>query len=161
MESEQLIFTKFKPQDFAEYQSWFKDPELNAHLGPMEENDPWLDYILTNNEGVEYSIFNEHQMIAEVGILFPNQQYPSYYITNLAIKPGLRNQGVGSKVLKALINLHPLKGGESWKTAVNANNPKARSFLEKNGWIGLSSTPDDANMYDYEFPRLNLFAQGR
>ncbi|WP_353482821.1 N-acetyltransferase [Haliscomenobacter sp.] len=147
-----LKITPFKREDFEEYQSWFADPELNKHLGPMEIEDSWLEHVLNNNpEGCEYSVFIDQKMVAEVGILLPNSDNPSFYITNLAVHPKLRNQGIGSVVLSELMQMHPLKVGQSWKAFVDAENLKAIAFLEKNGWKRLSKIPDESNMYDFEF----------
>lgn len=147
-----LKIIPFKREDFEEYQSWFADPELNKHLGPMEIEDSWLEYVLSNNpEGCEYSVFINQKMVAEVGILFPNSDNPSFFITNLAVNPELRNQGIGSAVLKELVQLHPLKVGQSWKAFVDAENHMAIAFLEKNGWQRLSNIADESNMYDFEF----------
>lgn len=38
-----LDFKAFKKEDYPEYYSWFKDPDLNNRLGPMkEEGEAWL-----------------------------------------------------------------------------------------------------------------------
>jgi ribosomal protein S18 acetylase RimI-like enzyme len=118
----------------------------------MEMEDSWLEHVLSNNpEGCEYSVFIEQKMVAEVGILLPNSDNPSFFITNLAVNPKLRNQGIGSTVLKELVQLHPLKVGQSWKAFVDADNLMAIAFLEKNGWQRLSNIADESNMYDFEF----------
>ena len=118
----------------------------------MEIEDSWLEPVLNNNpEGCEYSVFIDQKMVAEVGILLPNSDNPSFFITNLAVKPQLRNQGIGSAVLKELVQLHPLKVGQSWKAYVDADNLMAIAFLKKNGWQRLSNMADESNMHDFEF----------
>jgi len=147
-----LKIAAFKREDFEEYQSWFADPELNKYLGPMEIEDSWLEHVLSNNpDGYEYSVFINQKMVAEVGILLPNSDNPSFFITNLAVNPKLRNQGIGSAVLKELMQMHPLEKDQSWKAFVDAENLKAIAFLEKNGWERLSNDPDESNMHDFEF----------
>ena len=118
----------------------------------MEMEDSWLEHVLSNKlEGYEYSAFIDQKMVAEVGILLPNSDNPSFFITSLAVNPKLRNQGIGSAVLKELMQMHPLKVGQSWKAFVDAENHMAIAFLEKNGWERLSNDPDESNMYDFEF----------
>lgn len=51
-----FIFIKFTSADFAEYQRWFSDPVLNQELGPMKLNDPWLQHILLQTNGICYSV---------------------------------------------------------------------------------------------------------
>ena len=46
---------KFNIDDFPIYQSWFRDPELNQQLGPMDET--WLKHIISDKTGAQYSFF--------------------------------------------------------------------------------------------------------
>lgn len=137
-------FTKFTAEDFPEYKAWYEDAELNMRLGPMD--DAWLDHILTENNGCQYSVFCEKELIAVIGILFPNPEHPAYYITDFAIKPALRNQGIGSEVLLELVKLHPLKRGETWRMFIDERNPRAKIFFERNGWNCVSEIPDEHGM---------------
>ena len=139
----QLSFSRFHPDYFEEYRSWFADPELDQQLGPMEENDPWLEYVMSNQEGTDFAVFRDGEMVAEIGLLFPNEENPAYYITHLAVKPELRGQGIGSLVLSAIIVLYPLQRGVSWRCFVHKNNHKTRFFLEKNKWKCQNEFPDE------------------
>jgi len=67
---EQLLVTRkfelkqFQPEYFAEYASWFVDPELNRQLGPM---DPaWLEVVLSQPEsaGVTWAAFRGMELVA-------------------------------------------------------------------------------------------------
>ena len=144
-----LKFSKFKNDDFSEYKSWYVDLELNKRLGPM--NNMWLDHVMNATGGCQYSVFHNKKLIAVVGIIFPDAKHSSYYITDFALKPHLRNQGIGSEVLKEMMNSHPLKSGQSWKAFIDERNPKAKSFFEKNGWSCLSKTTDKHGMFTLEF----------
>ncbi len=146
-----LIFQKFKRVDFPEYLSWFEDSELDKQLGPMTENDEWLTSVLEKKEGVEYSIFQNGHMVAELGF-YPSTKEQSYYLlSNLAVKPSLRGQGIGKLVLEKLMKLHPLKKGEAWRTYVDNENLKAKRFFEKSDWVCLSEPPENNNMFLLEW----------
>ena len=147
----QLSFSRFHPSDFEEYLSWFADPELDQHLGPMEANDPWLNYVMSNQEGTDFAVYKDGEMVAEIGLLFPNEENPAYYITNLAVKPELRRQGIGSLVLSAIIILYPLQRGVSWRCFVHKNNHKTRAFLEKNQWTGQNEFPDEEGFIEFVY----------
>jgi hypothetical protein len=54
----ELQIRKFLREDFPEFRTWFADPELNRRLGPMEEDDEWLD-VLSQQDAIEYSIFRD------------------------------------------------------------------------------------------------------
>lgn len=148
---DQLSFSRFHPNDFEEYLSWFADPELNQHLGPMEANDPWLEYVMSNQEGTDFAVYRDGEMVAEIGLLFPNQENPAYYITNLAIKPELRRQGIGSLVLSAIIILYPLQIGVSWRCFIHKDNHKTKAFLEKTQWKCQNEFPDEAGFLAFVY----------
>jgi len=144
-----LTFSKFEKKDFADYKSWYKDADLNKRLGPMD--DDWLKHALDRSDGCEYSVFLEEELVAVVGILFPTSEYPAYYITDFAIRPGLRNKGIGSQVLKQLIALHNESHEKSWIAFIDTRNPKAKSFFEKNDWVCKSDKPDKDGMLKLEY----------
>jgi ribosomal protein S18 acetylase RimI-like enzyme len=147
----QLSFYRFHPDYFEEYLSWFADPELDQHLGPMEANDPWLDYVMSNQQGTDFAVYRDGEMVAEIGIQFPIEENFAYYITNLAVKPELRRQGVGSLVLSAITNLYPLQSGASWRCFVHENNHKTRFFLEKNKWKYQNEFPDEEGFFEFVY----------
>ncbi len=141
-----LRFSKFKEEDFLEYQSWYEDADLNQRLGPMDEK--WLQHVMKATDGCEYSVFLDRELVAVVGIKFPNPQHPAFYITDFALKPHLRSQGIGSSVLRELLMDYP---SSDWRVFVDVKNPRAKLFFEKNGWVCLSGTPDGDDMFELQF----------
>src|SRR5215470_3735472 len=103
----ELQFCKFAQEDFPEYKSWYVDPELNRQLGPID--DEWLAYVLNEQDGVEYSIFRDQELVAVLGIKLPDEKRPDYVVTDLAVKPSLRGQRIGSRTLQKLFELHPVR----------------------------------------------------
>ena len=148
--SNQFTFSKFKAEDFDEYKSWYKDALLNKELGPMD--DKWLEHVLEEKDGCEYGVFRGKELIAVIGIKYPVEKYPDYYLTDFAIKPDLRYRGIGSEVLKELMRLRPLKSRQSWKAFINVRNAKAVAFSMKNGW-SIADTPDKDGMLAIEYKR--------
>lgn len=37
---------RFQQEHYAEYAAWFADPELNRHLGPIDQE--WIDAVLSH-----------------------------------------------------------------------------------------------------------------
>ncbi len=140
---------KFKKEDFPEYKSWYTDAELMKRLGPMDNE--WLEYILNEIDGCQYSAFLEYELIGVVGVKFPTEQNLSYYITDFAIKPNRREEGIGSQVLCELLKEHSLKLGQTWKTFVDDSNTNAKAFFQKNGWKCASKEPDEHGMLLLEY----------
>ncbi len=112
----------------------------------------WLDCVMAETNGYHYSVFLEGELVAVLGIKFPDSKHPDFHLTDITVKPDLRNKGIGSQVLDELLKRHLLKPGQSWKTVVNINNPKAKSFFEKNGWVCVSKRPDKNSMITLIYP---------
>lgn len=141
-----LRLSPFRAEDFTEYASWFDDAALNTHLGPMDR--AWLDATLTQTNGTTYRAFERENFIGVVGVVFPNEEFPFYVITELATKPSLRRSGIGRDILHALFALHPLEAGRHWKTYVADENADAKSFFEAQGWSLMGPT-NEAGMVTY------------
>ncbi len=137
----------FRAEDFAEYASWFSDPALNTHLGPMDQ--AWLDATLAQTNGTTYRALDGKEFVGVIGIVFPNEKFPFYVITELATKPSLRRSGIGSDILNALFALHPLAPGEHWEVYIDDKNDTAKSFFAARGWKAMSPA-NEAGMVTYE-----------
>lgn len=146
-----LDFNIFKKEDFPEYLTWFQDPDLHKRLGPMEDDDEWLTEILQDDDGCTYSVFMNEKLVAVIGLVFPNKEFPIYCISSIAVKPMLRSKGIGKKVLQGIIELHPLEKGQYWKAFVDEKNPKATSFFERNGWKFVGRLPENNEMLVGEY----------
>lgn len=142
-----LILTKFRKKDYEEYLSWFEDPELNARLGPMQAGDGWLEQVLQQTDGCEYSVFRDGELVAEVGIYYPDESHPWYTISNVVVKPSLRGQGIGKEAIQALMSLPELQQDVGWRAFVDVDNATAKHFFESMGWVCLSSPTEDDEMF--------------
>ena len=140
----QLQFSKFKAQDFPEYKSWYQDEELNRQLGPMDEE--WLNAVLTEKDGIQYSIFHNENLVAVVGIKYPMKNYPFYCITDIAVHPQQKRKGIASHIIQQLIQLHPLKKGETWRAYVTPDNKSAQAFFDRMSWQQI--TPEEEALID-------------
>lgn len=146
--STSLRLSKFAEEDFPEYRSWYDDAELNLRLGPMD--DEWLECVLNETDGRQYSVFEDEELVAVIGVTFPAADHPACFITDLAVKPSRRRHGIGSRVLAELMTLHRLEPGQTWNAVVDVKNAGARRFLEKNGWRCVTPTPDAHGMLALE-----------
>ena len=146
-----LRFEIFKTDHFTEYRSWYEDSDLNKTLGPLDQE--WLDCVLKQENGCQYSVFDESELVAVVGIDFPDSKHPIYFISDIAVKPSLRERGIGSQTIDDLIEMHKLKPGQSWVASVDEKNPRAKSFFEKKGWVAKSETPNQHGMLELRFSK--------
>jgi len=142
-----MEFRAFKKEDYTVYASWFADPWLNQALGPMDEE--WLEYILQDNSGTQYAIFIANEMVAVLGVVWAPSKEAYHLISDLAIRPEKRRQGIAFKVLKALLELSDLPPAKGWLTYVDEHNPKALRFMEKMNWTIQEKIPMMTFVYTY------------
>ncbi len=141
-------FARFRRENFLEYKSWYNDADLNKWLGPMD--DDWIDYVLSESDGIEYAVYKSEEMIAVIGFKFPTSEYPAYFITDFAIKPSMRSKGIGSMILQELVELHQ---DMPWYAFIDAANTRVISFFEKNNWKRSSTEPDEHGMLAFKLDR--------
>jgi ribosomal protein S18 acetylase RimI-like enzyme len=129
----------FSADDWSWVQEWFQDALLDRELGPMDTD--WLDAVLGERNGVQLVAMIELKPVALIGCVWGAAQHPSHYITDIAVAPGLRGQGLASRSLQLVMAWpgHPPIG--KWTAFVNPRNARAQSLLRKGHWteIGVSS----------------------
>jgi GNAT superfamily N-acetyltransferase len=144
-----LELKRFQREYYAEYVSWFADPELNRHLGPMEQ--AWLDAVLSQPEsaGVTWAVFRSTELVAVVETIFdPERRLPAA-ITAIATKPSLRQQGIGTTVLQKILSLHKSKGIVEHVTYVSIHNSSGRRCVEKAGFVPVMAEPDERGYIEF------------
>lgn len=143
---------RFRVDDFESYLSWFEDAELNAQLGPMDEE--WLAYVMSSEEGAQFSFTVGDELLAVAGVQFPAPGYDCYYLSDLAIQPQRRRQGLGRQAL-ALLLAHPgLQATAHWRCGVAMpGNPAALAFFSLAGWQSRQVDEADAELLELEFLR--------
>jgi ribosomal protein S18 acetylase RimI-like enzyme len=141
-----MEFRKFTAEDYPEYSSWFEDVQLQKALGPIDEE--WLNYVLNDEEeGMELAVVSESKLVAVVGTTLPHDQYAYRIITGIAVKPALRSQGLGSKVLVKFLEEVQLEAGEYWVSYVEKSNVCGQAFFEKHAWTKF----EEEDMFRYEY----------
>lgn len=111
-----LEFSTFAAEHFEPYVQWFEDESLNKQLGPAP-NQEWLEHVLHDATGKQYSVFRAEELVAVVGVVFATKENPVNVISDLAIKPILRSTGLGRQVLAALPLLEEYDAAEDWASS--------------------------------------------
>jgi RimJ/RimL family protein N-acetyltransferase len=145
-----LIFTKFQREYYPEYASWYADPELNKRLGPMDES--WLNYVLSEDEekGVTWAIFLVTEMVAVIHLVFDPQGILPCGITDIAIKPTRRRQGIATAIIHQLLAEHYQQGMKSHIAYIKDSNQASRYLFEKIGFFP-NSEPDKNGFIEYRY----------
>lgn len=138
-----LEFNRFQRESYSEYASWFIDPELNRHLGPMDKD--WLDAVLTmpESELVTWAVFRGPELVAIAETVFDPQNKSRAAITAIATKPDLCRQGIGTAVLQHILVLHKGQGIDEHIAYVSEDNPAGQRCFEKVGFAPVASEPDE------------------
>ena len=144
-----LELKRFQQEHFAEYASWFVDPELNSHLGPIDQE--WLDAVLSQPEtaGVTWAIFRYRELVAVVETVYDPENHRSAAITAIAIKPGLRRQGIGTNVLRMILSVHKDKGITQHIAYISLHNLAGQRFVTKAGFVPVASEPDEHGYIEF------------
>jgi RimJ/RimL family protein N-acetyltransferase len=144
-----LEFKPFQREYYAEYASWFADPDLNHQLGPMDEE--WLEAILSEPEaaGITWAVFRGPELVAVVETFFdPQNELPAGF-SAVAVKPTLRRQGIGSAALQELITRHHNQGFTEHIAYVSTSNPAGRRLIEKAGFVPAASEPNEYGYLEF------------
>lgn len=142
-----MKFRPFIKTDYPTYASWFTDRWLNQALGPIDEE--WLEYVLQDITGTQYAIFIAEEMIAVLGVVWATSVAEYHVVSDLAICPNHRRQGLGLQILEALLKRKDLPPAKGWVTYVDENNSKAIHFMEKTNWAKESTSPMVTFSYTY------------
>ena len=141
-----LEFHEFRREDFKTYQSWFADQFLNDSLGPAVDEE-WLNFILGDRTGIQYVVTLNREMVAVVGLVKPKVDFAFWTITDIAVKPALRKQGIASRVVTALSIL--LKETNIVAFVMPENEPAIRLFSSLDWSRDLD---DSSKMWKFTMP---------
>ena len=124
--------------DWPWLQSWFRDEVLNRELGPI--NDAWLEHVLIEEDGVQLVAQSKGTPCALVGTLWAPDPCDRNTLTDIAVDPGRRSQGIGRSVLRAVQNWCHVPPGKGWEAFVSARNEPAQLFLRSAGWLAVTQS---------------------
>ncbi len=128
-----MTWFPFNRDHFDIYKRWFNDAELNKRLGPIDEE--WLNHVLQEEDGQQYAVFQDDDMLGVVGVKHPSKEDEHLYITDIAVRPDLKGQGIGGVILSDLSRVYPDISLEHWVAFVSAANTTAIAFFTKNNWM--------------------------
>lgn len=143
-----MDFRPFERRDFNSYLAWFDDVNLNHQLGPM--NKEWLEHVMACPKPVQYSLFQNQELVAVTGIEYPKLGQRTWFITDIAVDPKRKRQGFAKNSLQCIIDHfasteeHPLK----WVAWVDTDNEPAKKFFRSLGWLKSESTSSE-NLYQF------------
>lgn len=138
----------FEKKDFEAYRSWYADPNLNRELGPMDQQ--WLEHVMDEMPRRQYSFIEDEVLAAVIGTEGPKPNEIAWFITDIAVHPERKRNGIATRALNLLIEEHREHSTcpESWIAWVDAKNIAALKFFRRLGW-NHSEHPDAENMFQF------------
>ena len=130
----------FEAADFPAYQAWYADAVLDEHLGPMDED--WLAFVLADQEGRQFSYLSDGKLVVVVGVA-PDPDLDAWVVTDIAVDPALRRQGMAQRALHAVMTHETLRGRPRRLAYVMSDNPDARRFFIAQGWRCIAEANAD------------------
>jgi ribosomal protein S18 acetylase RimI-like enzyme len=76
---------------------------------------------------------------ADVGRLYVRRTDPDIVLMDIALLPACRNRGLGSRILQTLLD-EASATGRAVTLHVEANNPRARAWYERHGFVEVSAS---------------------
>lgn len=122
-----------EPKDWFWIETWFQDDRLNRQLGPVDTE--WLDHVLAATDGVHLVAIELGKPIGLIGIVWATPEHPFHGITDLAVRPGLRREGYGRRILSEVLTWHGHPDISRWVAFVALDNEPAINLLQSSGWI--------------------------
>lgn len=119
-------------EDWAWIQDWFRDPKINQELGPLDLE--WLEFVMNEDDGIQLVALEDNQPVALIGCAWHPEAHELHGITDIAVSPAYKKQGLGRNALFETIKWpgHPPCGG--WKAFVSPQNAEAEAFFSSVGW---------------------------
>lgn len=145
-----LSVRPFVVADFEEYRRWYEDPELNERLGPMD--DEWLEAVMADREGAECVCLDNGRMVAVVGLAVDPEQ-EAWVISDIAVDPALRRQGLGRRAIEAVLAQPQFDIRSTWLAYVVPDNPAAHHFFTSLGWSETRKPTSRDEMYCFRLDR--------
>lgn len=142
---------RFQASDYPTYESWFDDVLLNEQLGPMDRD--WLEYVLHDSSGAQYSVLRQGELVAVVGVCLPVDGHAYYFVTDLAVRPDLRGNGIGRGALGLLLAHPDLQDSTLWRAGVMPENPAAQAFFTHLGWARREAQTPFDELIEFEYQR--------
>ncbi|MCU0865130.1 MAG: GNAT family N-acetyltransferase [Planctomycetes bacterium] len=144
-----IFARRFEATDFDEYRRWFDDAALHAALGPLDEE--WLDHVLHEDDGAQYAIECDGNLVAVIGVHFATLARPCHYLTDISVRPDLRGHGVAHAALRVVMSREELGAFKHWRAAVSPANHMAIRFFQRLGWTPVDDRQSDDELHEFDF----------
>ena len=144
-----MIFKKLKKEHQSILQEWLKDKATQEHLGGMLPLENFINYLITASDRLPYFVFENELPIGMVDIEFyPKEKTASL---SLLINPDLRKKGLGTFLLKSILQLDSFKNYTRLDAFIEPDNIASIKCFQKADFVKMNEVPDEDGMYLYSY----------
>ena len=132
-----IEFREFTPNDISELKSWFAQPNPeNKFINDYADVDAWLKLIKDDPENrFGYLIYQDSQPVAFLDLELNDDNSASIAF---GVKPELRGQGLGGKIIQEVMVLPNLQGITKIHAGVEPDNAASQKVLLSNEFVKVS-----------------------
>lgn len=142
-----LSVRAFTAEDYPMLQVWFEDPVLDEELGPLD--DEWLEHVLTDEAGEQLVVEADGAPFAVVGLVWANGEHREHVISDIAVDPARRGQGLGRTALDQVVAHVEREAPDGWLAFVVPDNVAAFAFFTALGWEHVAEPADEDDMHTF------------
>jgi RimJ/RimL family protein N-acetyltransferase len=133
----QLVFRLIDKQGLSEYETWFADAELRRRI--ERPTRVWFDYVRQTPGCFSWLIYEDGIAVGQVQM----DTYPDQTATlGLVVKPQLRRQGYGKRILSALLERDEVAQLYRLEATIEPNNTASLRCFESAGFRQQGAEPD-------------------
>ncbi len=140
----EVTFEPFTEQDFADYQKWFSDPQMQAELGPVDDNYEVFVGDQDESKCINWAIREKDKLVCLLQVVRDGSTTEAGL--NISVSPDRRRDGIAEAVMRSAISHTKLAQVRRFVGLVSEKNPASRKLLEKVGFVKTFPKPD-ANGY--------------
>jgi RimJ/RimL family protein N-acetyltransferase len=138
LKGKEMNFVKLDRENVSIYAAWFEDAELRKRLSLPDDN--WLNYITSGSNAQAWLCYDEGQAVAHIQL--DTEEDKSGSIA-LAVKPSLRGQGIGTKVLREFVASPLIAHLDYLEAGIEEDNLASQRVFSKAGFVLRGTGADE------------------
>jgi RimJ/RimL family protein N-acetyltransferase len=138
------------------YQTWFEDVELSRRIeAPTPQ---WVDYVTSTPGIYAWIVYDGDSAVGQVA-LDTDSDLKGYF--SLVVKPALRNQGYGKRILRAFLQQPEVTQLKELEATIEPDNGAALRCCQHVGFVQVGSAPDEEGFLRFIYSPAPSFGAGQ
>lgn len=143
-----MEFRLIDEEGLAEYETWWTDAELRRRI--ERPTRVWFDYVRQTPGCFAWLIYEDGSLVGQVQLEPYLEQIASF---GLVVKPELRGQGYGKRILRALLERDEMAPYARLEVTIEPDNTASLRCFESAGFRQQEGGPDWEGFLHFVFVR--------